>query len=292
MDKQDKEVKKPRKINPKIKLNELDAKEWTKYSKSVITSRDVSSQRQQHHKEHGATFPEALASRFIEMYSKKGDTILDPFSGVSDTLLACNQLGRNGYGFEIYDRFYDISKVLLKQQKLGSSIKQTIFHDDCRHMDKYLNPNEIQLTFTSPPYANFIQQSIQDRKKTHKKSKIVDDNNSTVNQYGDSPADFGNLDYPTFLDNVKDLMKKIYKVTKPKGYNIWVVKDHRITKKKIPYVPVHYDIANAGVEAGFTNHDLIVWDQNDQRSLVVLGYPTVFYVNVNHTFLVVLRKTT
>ena len=41
---------------------------------------------------------------------------------------------------------------------------------------------------------------------------------------------------------------------------------------------------------GFLYHDLIVWDQNDQRSLVLLGYPTVFYVNQNHSYLVVLRK--
>ena len=281
---------KPAKAAPKNKLNDLTAREWTLHSKSVITSKDVSSERSQHHIEHGATFPEALAGRFIEMYTKKGDTVMDPFSGVSDTLLACNRLGRRGIGFEIYERFYDISKSLLMQETLDGSLGSKIINQDCRTLEKYVKPGQIQLTFTSPPYADFIQQSMLDRKTTHKKSKLVDENNSSVNQYGTNPADFGNLEYGEFIENVGDLMAKIYRVTKPNGYNIWVVKDHRIAKKKIPYVPVHSDIANAGVEAGFTNHDLVVWDQNDQRSLVVLGYPTVFYVNVNHTFLVVLRK--
>ena len=274
----------------KNNLNNLDAKTWTKYSKSVITSRDVSSTREEHHKLHGATFPTALAGRFIEMYTKKNDLVMDPFLGVADTLLACREHERQGIGFELYQNFYDISKRLLEQQTITKTPKQLAINDDCRNLEKYVKPNTVQLTFTSPPYANFIQQSIQDRKKTHKKSKLVFDNNSTVQQYGDDLKDFGNLEYDKFIENVRDLMSSIYRVTKPGGYNIWVVKDHRMTKKNIPYIPVHHDIAMAGVSAGFTNHDLIIWDQNDQRSLVVLGYPTVFYVNINHTFMVVLRK--
>ena len=85
-------------------------------------------------------------------------------------------------------------------------------------------------------------------------------------------------------------MKKIFTVTKPGGYNIWVVKDHRDTKHGKPFIPVHSDIANMGEQSGFLSHDLIVWDQNDQRSLVLLGFPTVFYANINHSYLVILRK--
>ena len=41
----------------------------------------------------------------------------------------------------------------------------------------------------------------------------------------------------------------------------------------------------------FKLHDLIVWDQNEQRSLVLLGYPSVFYTNQNCSFIVVMRKS-
>lgn len=273
----------------KIAFNGLTAKEWAMSSKSVWTARDVSSQREKHHIEHGATFPVALAENAIKRYSAKNDLILDPFLGVADTLIACRNMDRNGIGFEIYKKYFDISKRILKQNGFGDNYQKPI-HDDCKKLNKYVKNDTVQLTFTSPPYANFIQQSIEDRKKTHKKSKLVLENNSNVRQYGNDPNDFGNLDYDDFLKNIKKLMKKIYKVTKKGGYNIWVVKDHRISKKKIPYVPIHSDIMNVGVESGFTAHDLIVWDQNEQRSLVVLGFPSVFYVNVNHTFLVVLRK--
>lgn len=273
---------------PAAKLNDLSAKEWTQLSKSVLTSRDVSSVREEHHKIHGATFPVALAGRAIRMYTKAGDLVMDPFLGVADTLVAARGLGRGGVGFEIYDNFCSISRRLCAGV-LGDG-EQTIVNADCRLLEKHVKANSVQLTFTSPPYANFIQQSRRDRATTHKKSKIVLENNSAVKQYGNDPADFGNLKYDDFLADVSSLMESIYSVTRTGGYNVWVVKDHRMAKDGIPYVPVHSDIMDAGRRAGFTPHDLIVWDQNDQRSLVLLGYPTVFYVNVNHTYLVVMRK--
>jgi hypothetical protein len=116
------------------------------------------------------------------------------------------------------------------------------------------------------------------------------DNKSVVKPYGSNPKDFGNLNYEDFIAQIKRLMADLLTVTTPGGYNIWVVKDCRNTENGVPLVDVHSDIARLGREVGFLYHDLIIWDQNDQRSLVLLGYPSVFYVNVNHTFLVVLRK--
>jgi len=165
-----------------------------------------------------------------------------------------------------------------------------IIQDDCRNLLKYVKPESVQLMLTSPPYANFVYRSIKDRQKTHKKSRFVLENKSVVKPYGDDPRDFGRLGYKEFMQEIKDLMKKLYIVTKPGGYNVWIVKDYRLPEMGIPYVDFHSDIAHAGENVGFKYHDLIIWDQNEQRKLVLLGYPSVFYVNINHTFIVVLRK--
>ena len=276
---------------PGKSFNGMTAHEWTQASRSVWTAKDVSSPRKSYHREHGATFPVALAEAAIQRYTAPGDMVLDPFVGVGDTLIACRNLARRGIGFEIYERFCSIIQDILSQSTLTPNIEQQVYNTDCRNLCKYIEPDAIQMTFTSPPYANFIQQSVDDRQTTHKHSRLVSENNSVVKQYGTHESDFGNLEYSKFLKHVTKLMENIYSVTCPGGYNVWVVKDHRIAKKKIPYVPVHGDIMKAGEDAGFTAHDLVIWDQNDQRSLVVLGYPTVFYHNINHTFLVVLRKT-
>ncbi len=143
---------------------------------------------------------------------------------------------------------------------------------------------------TSPPYADFIRKSVEDRSTVHKRSRIALDNNSRVKQYSDDSRDFGNLPYDRFLRELDGLMAKLYAVTRPGGYNAWIVKDYRDTKNGVPYVAFHSDLARLGEARGFRFHDLIVWDQNDQRSLILLGYPSVFYTNQNCSFIVILRK--
>jgi DNA modification methylase len=276
--------------NNKRAFNDLKPKEWTKLSRSVWLSREVSSTREKHHLEHGATFSTALAERAIKMYTAPRDLVLDPFLGVGTTIIAAGRSGRRGIGIELYRKFAAIAESVLGQETTGESLEQKVICGDSRNLLKWVEPESVQLVFTSPPYANFIHRSVKDRRKTHKKSKLVLDNKSVVKPYGSNPKDFGNLNYEDFLAQIKRLMPDLLTVTTPGGYNIWVVKDCRDTENGVPLVDVHSDIARAGREVGFLYHDLIIWDQNDQRSLVLLGYPSVFYVNVNHTFIVVLRK--
>jgi hypothetical protein len=115
-------------------------------------------------------------------------------------------------------------------------------------------------------------------------------NNSTVRQYSESKEDFGNLSYQDFLNQIGSVLSSLYKKTKTGGYGAWVVKDYRDTKNEIPYIDFHSDLARVGQSVGFDYHDLIVWDQNENRSLVLLGYPSTFYTNQNCSFIVVFRK--
>jgi DNA modification methylase len=273
-----------------VGFNGLTPREWTRLSKSVWTAREVSSAREWYHLRHGATFSVALVERAIKMYTKQGDLVLDPFLGVGTTLVAAKNLGRRGVGVELYEDFVRLAKEVLSQQKLVEGPEQKVILGDCRDLLHWVEPNSVQLMFTSPPYANFILRSLEDRKKTHKTSWIASFNKSVVKKYGEDSRDFGNLPYEEFLKAVREIMARLLLVTKPGGYNIWVVKDCRDPQNGKPFIDFHSDVAHIGKEAGFVYHDLIIWDQNEQRSLVLLGYPSVFYVNINHTFLVVLRK--
>ena len=269
-------------------FNGLTAKEWTLLSKNVWN--DVSSPRGAKHLEHGATFPEKMINRLISMYTKKGDLVFDPFLGTGTTLEACINTKRNGVGIELNERFIIHANKVVKQSTLTDLVSVKVIHDDCRNLLDHIKEESVQLMVTSPPYANLIQKSIADRKKTHKTSLIKLENNSTVNQYSEKLEDFGNLSYPDFLVEIEALMRKLFLVTKKGGYNVWVIKDFRDTKNNMPYISFHSDLAKIGENVGFKFHDLIVWDQNDQRSLVLLGYPSIFYTNQNCSFLVVLRR--
>ena len=52
-------------------------------------------------------FPFEVAYRLINMYSVKGDTVLDPFLGVGTTMAASIASGRNCIGFEVNDLMKD-----------------------------------------------------------------------------------------------------------------------------------------------------------------------------------------
>jgi len=282
-------VKKPRKILNAF--NGLSPREWTLLSRNVWTG--ISSPRNKRHIKHGAVFPLKLADRLVTMYSGKGDLVFDPFSGVGTTLVAAKNLGRNSIGFEINPEFAHLAEEWFSEEAASlfniESISRKLIVDDCRNMLKHLELSSVQVTVTSPPYANFIQRSLADRAKTHKTSRIVHHNNSQVKQYSELASDFGNLDYDKFLIQSQELFSDLLKVTKPDGYAIWVVKDYRLPPNR-PYISMHSDLAQAAQNVGWLWHDLIIWDQNEQRSLVLLGYPTRFYTNQNCSFLVVLRK--
>lgn len=273
----------------KKSFNGLSAREWAALSKNVWN--DVSSARKEKHLEHGATFPEKLVNRLIRMYTKESELVLDPFLGSGTTLEACRNTNRNGIGIELNEQFIHYSKDIINQTTFNKELSLKVINDDCRNLLKYVKENSVQLMVTSPPYADFINKSVEDRKKAHKTSLIEIENNSVVKQYSDKKEDFGNLPYKEFLEEIRKLMIKLFSVTKKGGYNVWIVKDSRDTKNNIPYIPFHSDLAKIGEEVGFKYHDLIIWDQNAQRSLVLLGYPSVFYTNQNCSFIVVLRRS-
>lgn len=71
---------------------------------------------------HPTQKPVPLLRRLIEIFTDKGDVVIDPCAGSGSTILAAAQLGRRGYGFEIKkDFFRDANKFVL------SSVQQTLF---------------------------------------------------------------------------------------------------------------------------------------------------------------------
>ena len=58
---------------------------------------------------HATTKPIELVARMILNSSRKGDLIYDPFLGSGTTLLACEQLGRIGFGVELDPRYVAVT---------------------------------------------------------------------------------------------------------------------------------------------------------------------------------------
>ena len=60
--------------------------------------------------------PIALCAKFIQLYSDKGDIVLDLFGGSGSTLIACEQLGRRCYAMELDPHYCDV--IIARWEKL------------------------------------------------------------------------------------------------------------------------------------------------------------------------------
>lgn len=69
-------------------------------------------------KVHPTQKPVPLLERIIEIFTDKGDVVIDPTAGSGSTLLAAANLRRRAFGFEIKKKFYDeaTNKVLRRFQ--------------------------------------------------------------------------------------------------------------------------------------------------------------------------------
>ena len=85
-------------------LNCLTAKEWIKRQLGVwqfnYERRDLRDK-----KLHPAAFPISLARRVIELFTHRGELVLDPFVGSGTTLVAAQDAERNAIGFDLQESY-------------------------------------------------------------------------------------------------------------------------------------------------------------------------------------------
>lgn len=75
-------------------------------------------------KNHSAVFPEALPEWFIKLFTKKGDTVLDPFMGSGTTNRVAKRMDRSSVGIEILPEYYNIAKQALQEPKVTNLTKK------------------------------------------------------------------------------------------------------------------------------------------------------------------------
>ena len=128
---------------PKNKLNDLTNKEWLKFQKSWFIHNPPP--RKRGVLVHHAKFPETMAQEFIEFFTKKGGTVLDPMAGTGSTLVAALRAGRNSYGIELNPKYAKIAAGIIAEERnsLGnavSNLKAQIINGDAAQITNYQLP--------------------------------------------------------------------------------------------------------------------------------------------------------
>jgi DNA modification methylase len=261
-------------------INCLTPKEWTKnqvaiwelyYEKRDIRDKDI----------HPAVFPISLPKRCIELFTHRGELVLDPFSGIGSTLIAARDLARNVVGFDLNQKYIDYSNKRLSQLQInfGDNTKQVAICDDAINIPKYLKENTVSLSVTSPPYSNMLN-----RKRLHKSTR----GNLRVNkhykknlQYSNNPRDLGTMKPMEYSEAIADIYKGILPLLKPKAHCVINVND--LWEDNHRY-PIHSYIIEALEKVGYELRNIIVWDKrNLVNNVGIFGWPSN-YITFTITF--------
>lgn len=259
-------------------INCLTAKEWVKAQVGIwqfyYEGRDIRDKNI-----HPAVYPIALASRCIEVFTHKGELVLDPFLGSGTTLVAAQDMGRNALGFDLKKDYVELAKSRLKQKTLGDETKQVAICDDAHNIPKYIEKETVSLCVTSPPYANMLNKPRLNksmRADTRKNEHFM-----KVQQYSNNPKDLGTMNHKDFAKNIAEIYKGILPLMKPKAHCVINVNDVWENNKRYP---THVYIIEAMHEVGFELRNVLIWDKRDLVNGVgIFGWPSN-YIKLGATF--------
>lgn len=273
-------------VDPRNTLNSLTAREWLSESVSVWTQRGLGANHKDAaiEKMHPAPFSYTDIRRIVRMYTKPGDTILDPFSGIGSSLKAAVLEGRNAIGIELYPDFVGLTHKRMNDEVLAQDmdgVHYEVLEGDTRYLSKTIDENTVDLVVTSPPYWSILN------KKPDHKTRQTREAKGLVTRYGDDARDLSSIeDYEEFVEELGESLEGSIRALRPKKYFIAIVGDFRHRSK---YYMYHADLAKALEGRGLTLQASNILYQRHKR-VFPYGYPYAYVPNVHHQNILVLRK--
>jgi len=265
---------------PENHINCLTAKDWVRnqvaiweffYEKRDIRDKNI----------HPAVFPIALPKKCIQLFTHKGELVLDPFVGIGTTLIAARDLDRNAIGFDLNQKYVDFTQERLGQLKIDyeDNTKQNAICDDAINISKYLKKNTISLSVTSPPYANMLNHKRLNKSIRGDLRKNIHFNK--IQQYSNNPRDLGTMNPKEYSEALSQIYKGILPLLKPKAHCIINVND--LWENNHRY-PTHSYIIEAMEKVGYELRNIIIWDKRKLVNRVgIFGWPNN-YITLSTTF--------
>lgn len=255
------------------RLNDLNGKEWIQLTKSWF--KISAKQRNKNEVKHPAKYPEELVDNFIQFFTHKEDTVLDPFLGVGSTIVSAENNGRRGIGLELNEDFVSISKS-------RCSDKAVIIQGDCRITIKEIPNESVDYIITSPPYWNILS-----KKRGNSDSQHGDRLKKGLQlTYSELTNDLSNIeDYDIFLNELVNLFDECYLKLKKDKYMTIVIQNFRNVDGK--YITLAWDLVAKLSKWQFCGEQ--IWIQEDKK-LGIWGFPSTFVPNIHHHYCLNFKK--
>lgn len=260
---------------PKTHINCMTAKQWLKSQLGVwqftYESRDIRDKNI-----HPATFPISLSKKIIELFTHKGELVLDPFVGSGTTLVAAQDMDRNAVGFDLQEKYIALCKDRLSQLSIFKS-RQIAIQDDARNIPQYLNPETVSLIWTSPPYANLLNRKRQNKSRRNRNNEQL----GKIEQYSQDERDLGTMAIEEYTKAMGDIFEGLLPLLKPKRHCVINVSDMWWENQRIT---IHVSLIEELRKRGYELRNIIIWDRtNIVNNIGIFGWPSN-YITMGVTF--------
>lgn len=267
-------------LHPKNKLNDLPGNAWLFFTKTVVRTSYPSELGHKLRRKHYANKPPALMREIIEFFTKRGQTVLDPFAGVGGTLLGASLCGRKAVGVELEQQWLDIYlEVCLKE---GIEPQEVICGDNLEVLPRLTREGRrFDAIITDPPYSPALKKTMCDDKYGRS------NRSSPFESFSSSPQDFRNTEsFDEYYARMEEVGRWFYELLEPKSYAAVMIRD---SYQNGEYVPASFHVAERFRQIGFRFKGVRIWYQTG-APVRPYGYPFAFVPNIIHHTILIFRK--
>ncbi len=263
-------------------LNDLSGKEWLKHTKSFYLSEKCADDKDAFG--HPAPFLIKDIEKLIEMFTKRGMVVLDPFMGSGTTAIAAFNLNRKSIGIDLSEEYHELALDRFAKKQMSQEDYQYIVGDS---LVETLNIPNVDYIVTSPPYHNILKNDSKGLRKDSSEKGYRSGSRIGVEFYSDKENDLGNqASYEEFLLLFAKIMKNAYVKLRNKKYCSIIISDFTVDKKE---VCVQADIVRVMEKIGYKFVGTTILLQ-DNKPLYPFGYPYAYKINHMHQNIITFRK--
>lgn len=254
----------------------MSAKDWLKSQLGVwqfnYEKRDIRDKQA-----HPATFPISLARKIIDLFTHEGELVVDPFVGSGTTLVAARDSNRNAVGFDLQEKYIELSRSRLSNGVFFNNSSQIAMQDDARNINQYFEEGSISLIWTSPPYANLLNRERKNKSRRFRNNEQL----GKVEQYSQDERDLGTMELEEYTQIMGDIYESLLPLLKTKGHCVINVPDMWWENQRIT---IHVSLIEELRKRGYELRNIIIWDRtNLVNKIGIFGWPSN-YITMGVTF--------
>ena len=190
-----------------------------------------------HNSKYRGNWAPQIARNIILLYSKAGDTVLDPMVGSGTTMVEAKLLGRKGMGLDIHPEAVSLAKKACDFKGNNGAIEPEIEQGKAQDL-KQIKDNSMDLIATHPPYLNIIRYG----------NKNFEGDLSALSSVS------------KFCDQIEGVAKECLRVLKPGKYCVILMGD---TRRRRHFVPLAYNVMQRFLKTGFILKEDIIKIQHN-----------------------------